>query len=60
MTYTITKKTSKKELKKILEKMPDKRKAVNFSKYFGKVKLPKDFDMLEWQRRNRDDGTYNY
>ncbi len=60
MTYTITKKTTKKQLKKILDSLPDKRKPVDFSKYYGILKLPKDFDVLEWQRRNRDDGTYNY
>lgn len=60
MTITITKKTTKKQIKKILESLPNKRKPVDFTKYFGKVKLPKGFDVIEWQRRNRDDGTYNY
>ncbi len=60
MTYTVTKKTTKKQLQKMLASLPDKRKPVDFSKYYGTLKLPKDFDVLEWQRRNRDDGTYNY
>jgi len=60
MTHTIDEKTTKKELKEILEQLPDKRKPVDFSKYFGKLKLPANFDVIEWQRRNRDDGTYNY
>ncbi len=30
------------------------------SKFAGKLKLPKDFDVIDWQRRQRDDGTYNY
>jgi len=60
MTHTIDEKTTKKELKEILEQLPDKRKPVDFSNYFGKLKLPESFDVIEWQRRNRDDGTYNY
>jgi hypothetical protein len=60
MTHTIDEKTTKKELKEILEQLPDKRKPVDFSKYFGKLILPENFDVIEWQRRNRDDGTYKY
>lgn len=60
MTHTIDEKTTKKELREILEQLPDKRKAADFSAYFGKLKLPENFDVIEWQRRTRDDGTYNY
>ena len=60
MTYTITKKTTKKQLQKILQELPNKRKPVDMKKFAGTLKLPKNFDVLEWQRRNRDDGTYNY
>jgi len=31
------------------------------SKYAGKIKaFNKIKDVVEWQRRQRDDGTYNY
>ena len=60
MTYTVTKKTTRKQLKKMLESVKETRKPVDFSKYYDTLKLPKDFDVIEWQRRNRDDGTYNY
>lgn len=60
MKHTIDDKTSKDKIQEILNRMPDKRKPVDFSAFFGKLKLPEDFDVVEWQRRNRDDGTYHY
>ena len=60
MNHIIDDKTTKKELEEMLTQLADKRKPVDFSKYFGKLILPDDFDVIEWQRRNRDDGTYNY
>lgn len=60
MTFTITKKTSKKQLHKILNELPNKQAGVDFTKFFGKVKLPKNFDIIQEQRKSRADGTYNY
>ena len=60
MKHTIDQDTSKKKIQELFDQMPDKRKPVDFSAYFGKLKLPADFDVVEWQRRNRDDGTYHY
>ena len=60
MKQIIDQKTSKKKIQEMLNQMPDKRKPVDFSNFFGKLKLPDNFDVIEWQRRNRDDGTYHY
>jgi hypothetical protein len=60
MTVTITNKTTKKQLNKILEKLPNKQTGVDFTKFFGKVKLPKKFNVVSEQRNTRNDGTYNY
>ncbi len=60
MTYKLKKKFTKEELDKVLEKIAKKKQGIDMTKYAGKLKLPKDFDVIEWQRRQRDDGTYNY
>ncbi len=60
MTYKLKKKITKEDIDKVLEKIAKKKKGIDMSKFAGKLKLPKDFDVIEWQRRQRDDGTYNY
>jgi len=60
MTYKLKKKFTKEDIDKVLEKIAKKKKGIDMSKFAGKLKLPKDFDVIEWQRRQRDDGTYNY
>ena len=60
MTYKLKKNFTKEDIDKVLEKIAKKKKDIDMSKFAGKLKLPKDFDVIEWQRRQRDDGTYNY
>lgn len=60
MTYKLKKDATKEDVEKILKKIASKKKGIDMSKFAGKLKLPKDFDVVEWQRRQRDDGTYNY
>ena len=60
MTYKLKKNFTKEDIDKVLEKIAKKKKGIDMSKFAGKLKLPKDFDVIEWQRRQRDDGTYNY
>lgn len=60
MIYKLKKKFTKEDIDKVLEKIAKKKKGIDMSKFAGKLKLPKDFYVIEWQRRQRDDGTYNY
>jgi hypothetical protein len=60
MTYKLKKNFTKEDVDKVLEKIAKKKKGIDMSKYAGKLQLPEDFDVIEWQRRQRDDGTSNY
>jgi len=60
MTYKLKKNFTKEDIDKVLEKIAKKKKGIDMSKSAGKLKLPKGFDVIGWQRRQRDDGTYNY
>ncbi len=60
MTYKLKKDFTKEELDKVWEEIEKKKKVIDMSKYAGKLKLPEGFNVIEWQRRQRDDGTYNY
>lgn len=60
MTYILKKDATKEDLDKILKEIFKKKKGMNMSRFAGKLKLPDGFDVIEWQRRQRDDGTYNY
>lgn len=61
MTYKLKKNFTKEDLDKVLEKIAKKKKGIDMSKYAGKIKaFDKIDDIIEWQRRQRDDGTYSY
>lgn len=46
---------------KILQKIAKKKKGMDMTKYSGKIKAFDNIDdIIEWQRRQRDDGTYCY
>lgn len=60
MTYKLKKNATKKDVEKILKQIASKKKGIDMSKFAGKLKLPENFNIEEWQRRQRDDGTYNY
>ncbi len=60
MTYKLPKNATKEDVDEILKKIAEKKKGIDMSKFAGKLKLPKNFNVIEWQRRQRDDGTYNY
>jgi hypothetical protein len=60
MTYKLKKNATKEDVDRILKKIASKKKGIDMKEFAGKLKLPKDFDVLEWQRRQRDDDTYNY
>ena len=61
MTYKLKKDFTKEELDKVLEKIAKKKKGIDMSKFAGKIKaFDKIDDVVTWQRRQRDDGTYNY
>ncbi|HEY6975649.1 MAG TPA: hypothetical protein VH396_05130 [Chitinophagaceae bacterium] len=65
MTITITKEMSGKEIDELLKKLPGSnfpdelnKKPIDMSKYFGKIKW--NGDIIETQRRMRDDTNYSY
>ncbi len=59
MTYTLKKGATKEDLDKILEEIASKQKGIDMSKFAGKIKAFDNIpDLVEWQRRQRDDGTY--
>ncbi len=61
MTYKLNKKATKEDVDKILTEIAQKKKGIDMSKYAGKIKaFGKIKDVVEWQRRQRDDGTYSY
>lgn len=61
MTYKLKKNATKKDVEKILEKIASKKKGIDMSKFAGKIKaFDKIENIEEWQRRQRDDGTYSY
>ncbi len=60
MTYKLKKDATKEDVDKILKEIAAKKKGIDMSQFAGKLKLPEGFDPVEWQRRQRDDGTYNY
>ncbi len=60
MTYKLKKNATKEDVDKILEEIAKKKKGLDMTKFAGKLQLPVGFDVIEWQRRQRDDGTYNY
>jgi len=47
MTYKLKKKFTKEDIDKVLEKIAKKKKGIDMSKFAGKLKLPKDFDVIE-------------
>ena len=49
MTYKLKKNFTKEDIDKVLEKIAKKKKGIDMSKFAGKLKLPKDFDVIEWQ-----------
>ena len=61
MTYKLKKDATKEDVDKILKEISQKKKGIDMSVFAGKIKA---FDQIknveEWQRRQRDDGTYNY
>jgi hypothetical protein len=61
MTYKLKKDFTKEDLDKILEEIAKKKKGLDMSKYAGKIRaFDKIENVIEWQRRQRDDGTYSY
>ena len=61
MTYKLPKNATKEDVDKILKKIAKKKKGLDMTKYAGKIKsFDKIKDVVEWQRRQRDDGKYNY
>lgn len=61
MTYRLKKDFTKEDLDKILQEIAKQKKGLDMSKYAGKIKaFDKIEDVIEWQRRQRDDGTYSY
>lgn len=60
MTYKLKKNATKEDVDKISKKIAAKKKGIDMSQFAGKLKLPEGFNVIEWQRRQRDDGTYNY
>ncbi len=61
MTYILKKDATKEDLDKILKEISKKKKGMDMSQFAGKIKAFDQIkDVVEWQRRQRDDGTYNY
>lgn len=60
MTYKLKRNATREDVDKILKKIAKKKKGMDMSQLAGKLKLPEGFNVIEWQRRQRDDGTYNY
>lgn len=67
MVLTITKDMTKEEIDELLKQLPPSmlsedeignKKPIDMTKYFGKVKW--EGDIIETQRRMRDDSNYNY
>lgn len=65
MVLTIKKGMTKKEIDDLLNQLPPSsfplnqgKKPIDVTKYFGKLKLTGD--VLETQRRMRDDSNYSY
>ena len=67
MKLVIKKGMTKKEIDELLKQLPpspilpelENKKPIDASKYFGKIKFG-DRDIIEIQRRMRDDRNYNY
>jgi hypothetical protein len=61
MTYKLKKNATKKDIDNILKKISQAKGGLDMSKFIGKVKsFDKIDNIAEWQRRQRDDGTYSY
>ncbi len=61
MTYILKKDATKEDVDRILKEIAATKKGIDMSEFAGKIKaFDKIEDVIEWQRRQRDDGTYNY
>lgn len=61
MTYNLKKNATKEDVARILKKIASKKKGIDMKQFAGKIKtFDKITNVVEWQRRQRDDGTYNY
>ena len=65
MKLTITKEMTKEEIDELLKQLPPSpklpgmnKKPIDIDKYFGKLKF--EGDIIEIQRRMRDDSNYSY